>query len=454
MSATRTIPWQPFGEKHKEYIQQVNGMINAALVKGEEVPPAFAVAEGAIRSGKTIDHCILACCYLEVCRDPIHLASGSTIPNAKLNLGVCNGYGLEKLFRGRCRWGKFRDNPALFIKTQTGEKILVFAGAAKADSYKRILGNSFGLWIATEIDQHYDCDDSRESFVRVAMGRQAAAYWPLTLWDLNPNPPGHRIYRDYIDKYRHAEMPGYLYRHFTMRDNLSISAKRREEIEAMYEPGSVWHRRDILGERVAAEGLVYRLFADAPEVYRALPAPPGAEPAYDFIQVGVDFGGNHSAFAFVATGLKRDYSMLTALCSERHEAKGVDPDRMYQLLELFLVRVVAQYGDVAVIYADSAEQTLINGMRGRLAIPVRNSVKNRILDRVRATNILLATKRFYITEDCQCLAAALAAARYDPKAEVDTRLDDGTSDIDTLDAFEYSWERYLVGYTKYDSRGE
>ena len=41
--------------------------------------------------------------------------------------------------------------------------------------YKRILGNSYGLWIATEINEHYDSDDSRESFIKVAMGRQAAA---------------------------------------------------------------------------------------------------------------------------------------------------------------------------------------------------------------------------------------------------------------------------------------
>jgi formylmethanofuran dehydrogenase subunit E len=62
------------------------------------------VAEGAIRSGKTIDHCIIAAMYLEECPDKIHLATGSTLGNAKLNIGVCNGFGLENLFRGRCKW--------------------------------------------------------------------------------------------------------------------------------------------------------------------------------------------------------------------------------------------------------------------------------------------------------------------------------------------------------------
>lgn len=147
MILTQTIPWSDFSDKHKRYI-------NAALKN------KICVAEGAIRSGKTIDHCIIAAAHLELCRDRIHLASGSTIGNAKLNIGVCNGFGLEALFRGRCKWGKYRDNEALFLYTQTGEKVVVFAGGGKADSYKRILGNSYGLWIATEINEHYDSDDS------------------------------------------------------------------------------------------------------------------------------------------------------------------------------------------------------------------------------------------------------------------------------------------------------
>lgn len=247
MILTRQIQWADFSDKHKRYIKAAIGS-------------RICVAEGAIRSGKTIDHCIIAAAHLEKCRDRIHLASGSTIGNAKLNIGVCNGFGLEALFRGRCKWGKYRDNEALFIQTQTGEKVVVFAGGGKADSYKRILGNSYGLWIATEINEHYDSDDSRESFIKVAFGRQAAALDPLVLWDLNPCNPNHSIYQAYIDHYAETELHGYLYEHFTIDDNLSISDRRREEIKAQYDPSSVWYRRDILGQRCVAEGLVYPMF--------------------------------------------------------------------------------------------------------------------------------------------------------------------------------------------------
>lgn len=252
MKKTTSIDWKPFSEKHIRYIHNALGH-------------KMNVAEGAIRSGKTIDHCIIAAAYLETCEDKIHLASGSTIGNAKLNIGVCNGFGLENLFRGRCKWGKYRDNDALYVYTQTGEKIVIFVGGGKGDSYKKILGNSYGLWIATEINEHYDSDDSRTSFIKVAFGRQVAAKKPLVLWDLNPCNPSHRIYKQYIDKYLTDYVGGYQYQHFTIHDNLSITEERRAEIESQYEIGSIWYRRDILGERCIAEGLVYPMWEDAIE---------------------------------------------------------------------------------------------------------------------------------------------------------------------------------------------
>lgn len=246
----QTIEWKPFSQKHKDYIK-------AAMYN------KMNVAEGAIRSGKTIDHCIIAAMYLEECPDKIHLASGSTLGNAKLNIGVCNGFGLENLFRGRCKWGKFKDNEALFLHTQTGDKVVIFVGGGKADAYKRILGNSYGLWIATEINEHYDSDDSRTSFIKVAFGRQVAAVRPMVLWDLNPCNPSHGIYKQYIDLYKTTYVGGYQYQHFTIHDNLSISEERKREIESQYVPGSIWYRRDILGERCIAEGLCYPMWEDS-----------------------------------------------------------------------------------------------------------------------------------------------------------------------------------------------
>jgi PBSX family phage terminase large subunit len=427
MMLRQTIPWADFSDKHKLYIR------NALKNK-------MNVAEGAIRSGKTIDHCIIAAAYLEKCRDRIHLASGSTIGNAKLNIGVCNGFGLENLFRGRCKWGKYRDNEALFIQTQTGEKVVVFAGGGKADSYKRILGNSYGLWIATEINEHYDSDDSRTSFIKVAFGRQAAALDPLVLWDLNPCGPNHKIYADYIDAYKDHYVGGYQYEHFTIDDNLSISAQRKEEIKSQYNPESVWYRRDILGERCTAEGLIYPLFADKPSRYEI---EKDNLPDFRYITVGVDFGGNKSAYAFVATGITYDWAPI-ALRSLRIPAKGVSVEAMINRFTLFCDAVERDYLPIDYVYADSAEQAIINSMDAQTKWRILGSVKGEIIDRIRAMDTLLSTDRFkYVSGQCDSLVKALCDAVWDDKKLDDVRLDDGTSDIDTLDAWEYSWSAFI-----------
>mgnify|MGYP000040143470 CR=1 FL=1 len=71
-----------FSEKHKEYIRRC-------------VSCEFNVAEGAVRAGKTVDNVYAFAHELKIAPDRIHLATGSTVGNAKLNIGDCNGLGLE-----------------------------------------------------------------------------------------------------------------------------------------------------------------------------------------------------------------------------------------------------------------------------------------------------------------------------------------------------------------------
>lgn len=222
----------------------------------------YNIAEGAVRAGKTVDNVFAFCTELETCPDKIHLASASTSPTAKLNIGDCNGMGIEAQFRGRCTWGKYRGNDCIRVRTKTGEKIVIFAGAGKADSFKRIRGNSYGMWIATEVNLHH------ESFIQEAFNRTAAAKLRKFFWDLNPSAPNSPIYEKYIDLYRikqkRGELPGGCnYELFLMRDNATISDERFAEIVAQYDPQSVWYKRDIEGKRVSAEGILLQHIAVA-----------------------------------------------------------------------------------------------------------------------------------------------------------------------------------------------
>ena len=69
-------------------------------------------------------------------------------------------------------------------------------------------------------------------------------------------------------------------------------------------------------------------------------------------------------------------------------------------------------------------------------------------DRIFATTSLAAQERLQITEDCNSLEQALSMAVWNPKSLELERVDDGTSDIDSLDAFEYTFERDIKKYIK------
>ena len=56
--------------------------------------------------------------------------------------------------------------------------------------------------------------------------------------------------------------------------------------------------------------------------------------------------------------------------------------------------------------------------------------------------MLIGGGRFFYTPEAETLKQALSSAMWDSKhTEKDIRLDNGTTDIDTLDAFEYTIER-------------
>lgn len=432
MILERTIPFAPLSRKHAEYIEAGIGA-------------RMCVAEGSIRSGKTISNCIIAAAKLEVCRDKFHLASGSTLANAKLNIGVCNGFGLEALFRGRCRWGKYRDNEALYIQTQTGEKVVIFVGGGKADSYRRILGNSYGIWIATEINEHYDSNDSRTSFIKVALGRQAAALDPLTLWDLNPCSPNHPIYTNYIDLYREQQLPGYQYQHFVLDDNLSIGPSRKEEIKAQYNPQSVWYRRDILGVRTMATGLIFRQYADTPDQWLIDKAPEDLQ----FITYGVDFGESTSHTVFITTGIRRSARGVVALAERKLESKGVDPARIEREFVDFVQQVMQQFPNIKHTYAfcDHPE-TLVNGINialRRANLPVRAvlATKEPINARIYAQEKLLNRGQMQLMRNCELLSFSLQNQTWDESKTEDVRLDVDPDVNDIADAWEYSWEAFI-----------
>lgn len=128
----------------------------------------------------------------------------------------------------------------------------------------------------------------------------------------------------------------------------------------------------------------------------------------------------------------------------------IDPDDLFELEIEFAKRMEYKYKcRVDYMLPDNEEVVLIRGLRNGaptrgLTATVRGCIKEPINDRIDLERTIIAYNMFwYIEEECKTLVEALSSALWDADAKEDTRLDDFTSDIDTLDAFEYSFTRYI-----------
>ena len=220
--------------------------------------------------------------------------------------------------------------------------------------------------------------------------------------------------------------------------------------------GTVYYSRFILGQWAAANGVIYRAFADSMASHddRFL-WPTDKELRPWRVQLGVDFGGSGSKHALVATGILPGYRGCVALASARIEPGDVD--QLSRAFLDFVEMVFSRWGEIHAVYCDSAEQAIIRQLRSELsktrfawlAGRVYNAKKRPILDRIRLTSILMGGGRFWYLPQAASLRDALATALWSGKHPgTDERLDDGTTDVDSLDAFEYSIERDMDAWLR------
>lgn len=405
---------------------------------------AMNIAEGSIRSGKTTDNIFCFAYDLKRSKDKLHLATASTQPTAKIIIGDCDGYGLEHIFRGQCKWGKYKGNDCLKIcgkDTNYQEKIVLFCGGAKADSYKKFRGMSIGLWIATEINLHH------ADTIREAQRRQINADIKKFYWDLNPDSPNAEIYKEFIDVYQAKAESGVLKGGFNLItfnifDNINLSKENLEAEISKYEPGTVWYKRDILGERCVAEGLVFPEFANNPKKWiiskKELPI------HYREYEIGFDIGGNNSAYAMTCTARGNDGTYYV-LKSRKKQAEELPMDEVEQFTFSFIDDVKAQYGlNIQDVNTDHVD-VIINTLNEKRYI-FNKTYKPCLEDRPFAISLLLAQSKLKFVEgECRDLIDELQNLVYDDKSEKPIVQDNGEMQIDTWDSFIYS----LVGNWKY-----
>lgn len=265
----------------------------------------------------------------------------------------------------------------------------------------------------------------------------------------NPDGPLHWLNVKYLKRAAELDMRVYS---FTIDDNPYLDPAYVEALKREYT--GVFYKRFILGQWVVAEGACYPQFASAPEDYMTDALPDKGR----FCSIGVDFGGNRSLTTFVATVFHGDYDSITVY--KDHHITGVkgeiDSNRVNAEFRRFVLELRQELPEtvpVKYVFADSEAQYLINGLRreaAALGLQIGDSKKVEVVQRIICANSLMNTGRMRIRRSCGLVRDGLMGAVWSPKAAEkgkDERLDDFTSDIDILDAMEYSFERFIQRLT-------
>nr|DAX01321.1 MAG TPA: large terminase [Bacteriophage sp.] len=384
------------------------------------------IADGAIRSGKSVamslGFVVWAMSEFEACNFAM---CGKTIGSFRRNVL----FWLKLMLRSRgYSVSEQRTENLVIVRRGSIENYFYVFGGKDERSQDLIQGITLAGVFFDEVAL------MPESFVNQATGRcsvDGSKFW----FNCNPGSPAHWFKTGWIDKRQDKRL---LYLHFTMDDNLSLTEAVKERYRGMYT--GVFFKRYILGEWKSADGVIYRQFADDPErfILDEVPA--------DIIigTMGLDFGGNGSAHAGCLVGITRGYRSIVIL-DEYYRKEVIDPGTLTDDVCGFVQRSQAQVRATS-IWCDSAETTLIKGIRTEvfarhIPVEVRNARKGEIIDRIRLCDMLMSQGRFFILRRCRHTIAALSEAVWDGKSPTrDRRLDDGSTNIDSLDALEYALE--------------
>lgn len=415
--------------KFKPFSKQQQRLIHwwrPGLVSSEN---DFVIADGSIRSGKTIA-CIIGffTWSQEMFEGESFILAGKTMGALKKNvvrpmLQILEAWG----------WSYNYIRSGTDARIEIGSNVYYLYGANTEAAQDALQGlTAAGAYL----------DEAAlfpRSFIDQAIGRCSVDGWKVWM-NCNPEGPHAYIKEEFIDKATEKRV----YRlHFVMDDNLTLSVDRKEAYRRAWSPGSVFYKRFILGLWVAADGLIYQQFADNVKQYLVDPKWM-EENEIIYATIGVDFGGTKSAHSFTLTGFTRGYKQVIVL-DEYYCKKRINPKQLQDDFIDFVRRAQSKY-KVYEAYCDSAEQTLIAGLemacsQAHVGIDIKNAIKGPINDRIAFYNSLIAQNRWKVMKHCKHIIEAFENACYDDKKKnIDIRLDDGLMNVDSLDSTEYSTE--------------
>lgn len=417
--------FKPFSKKQR---QVLNWWTKDSPVKDKD----GIIADGAIRSGKTVSMCLSYVIWAMTCFDGQNfILAGKTIGSFRRN--VLAPLKLMLKSRGYQFQDKRSENLLEVYRNGKTNYFYIFGGKDEA-SQDLVQGITSAGAFFDEVAL------MPESFVNQATARcsiEGSKFW----FNCNPEGPDHWFKVNWIDKVKEKNL---IYLHFTMNDNLSLTEHIKERYRKQY--SGVFFKRFIEGLWVLAEGLIFAYLAEEPQKYIF------TEGSWYFskLVMGIDFGGNDSKTTFVFTGYINGYQDFRVLEEFGLPiTSNIDAEAICKTFINFYKFCIEKYGRVDWIFPDSASTTMINSLRAsaiKKGLPSRNirgCRKNEVKDRPKTVDMLLTSGRLKISERCPNVLKALSSLVWDEKKK-DIPEDKNIGNCnDWYDAFCYTFLNFI-----------
>ena len=332
------------------------------------------ICDGAVRSGKTLCTGLSFFCWaMSSFQNRSFALCGKTIVSVRRNL-LSELLPLLENMGFRCRQQVSRN--LLQVRLGGRRNTFYLFGGKDEGSAALIQGITLAGALLDEVAL------MPRSFVEQTAARCSVP--GSRLWfSCNPESPGHWFYREWIQK---AEEKKALRLQFSMADNPGLSREVLERYQSMFE--GTFYRRFVLGEWVAAEGLVYDFFDE--DMVQDVP-----EGRMEEWYISCDYGtvnptsmGLWGRRAGVWYRVKECYYDARAVHRQRTDEEHADA-----LAEL------AGERSIRAVVADPSAASFIEVLRRR-GWRVRRA-ENEVLSGIRLTARLLKTGRLVICRGCQ-----------------------------------------------------
>lgn len=385
---------------------------------------------GSVRSGKTYVSLLKWAIFVgSMPKDVEFLMTGKTLTSLKRN---CLGLLQQLVGKANFTFSISQKTAKLFGRT------IWLEGANDDRAESKIRGMTLGGAYVDELTQ------VPEDFYRMLLSRlsvKGAKLYATT----NPDAPTHWVKVHIIDN---EEIDKQVWT-FTLDDNEILKRENEEYFEQLKKEyqsmGGVFYDRFILGLWVLAEGLIYKQFANNTELFLKDKAVDNNGNKLNFliISIGIDYGATQGQTVFKCSGITPYFKEVWTL--DEMNIKGLySPEEIYKKFVEFYKKIINDYGKVTHCFCDygALGQTLTFGLnrylqQHNIPLSAQDCIKGQIIDRIYLDQLLFAQSRRFILKKCEYMIEAYKQAVWNEKKE-NERLDDGTSDIDSLDAHEYS----------------